>query len=156
MQAKEGVIDLLNQMLTIELTAINQYFLASKICANWGFSRLEAAFRGFSMSEMKDTDSLVSHILYLEGLPNLQRLNQIRIGQTVEEMLRAGQASEVAAIEFLRGAIAHCASVSDFTTRAMFERMIEDEEQHLDWFETQFDTIARVGLEQYLAQQIYN
>lgn len=154
MQAKEGVVDLLNRMLTIELTAINQYFLAAKQCENWGFGRLGSAFRGLSMAEMKDTEEIIAHILYLEGLPNMQRLNQVRVGQTVPEVLQAGLDMEIEAVDFLREAIEHCARVGDYTTRAKFEEMIQDEERHVDWFETQFEAISRVGLENYLAQQI--
>ncbi len=154
MQAKEGVLDLLNQHLTIELTAINQYFLAAEMCANWGFGRLREQFRGLSMSEMKDAEALVKHILYLDGLPNLQRLNQVRVGQEVVEILTLGLESERAAVDFLRGAIEHCARVGDFTTRAMFEHMIGDEEEHVDWFETQLEAVRLVGVENYLSQQL--
>jgi bacterioferritin len=154
MKAKEGVVDLLNDALTTELTAINQYFLAAKMCENWGFPRLHDKFRALSMDEMKDTEELIEHILYLEGLPNMQRLNPVRAGETVPEILRAGLDLEVGAVEFLRGAIEHCGRVGDFTTRAMFEEMIRDEETHVDWFETQFEAIQRVGLENYLSQQI--
>jgi bacterioferritin len=154
MQAKPGVVDLLNQCLTIELTATNQYFLAAKQCANWGFGRLHDHFRGLSIGEMRDAERLVEHILYLEGLPNLQRLNRVRVGETVPEILEAGLQAEHEAVEFLRGAIEHCAREGDFTTRAMFESMIQDEETHVDWFETQIETIRLVGLQQYLAQQV--
>jgi bacterioferritin len=154
MKAKEGVVDLLNAALTIELTAINQYFLAAMQCANWGFPRLHERFRGLSGDEMKDAQELVEHILYLEGLPNMQRLNRVRVGEAVPELLGAGLDAEQEAVEFLRGAIEHCARVGDFTTRAKFESMIQDEETHVDWFETQLETIRIVGLERYLAQQI--
>lgn len=154
MQAKEGVLDLLNRMLTIELTAINQYFLAAKMCENWGFNRLERKFNQLSRGEMTDTEHLIKHILYLEGIPNMQRLDQIRVGENVPETLQAGLDLERRAVEFLRGAIEHCARVGDYTTRAMFEEMIQDEEEHIDWFETQFDTIRFTGLENYLSQQI--
>ena len=155
MKAREGVVDLLNQHLTIELTAINQYFLASEMCASWGFNRLHARFRSLSLEEMQDAQKLIGHILYLEGLPNLQRLNQVKVGQDVPETLQAGLESERAAVDFLRGAIDHCARVSDYTTRAMFEEMIREEEEHVDWFETQLDAMRRVGLENYLSQQLY-
>lgn len=154
MQAKEGVIDLLNTHLTLELTAINQYFLAAKMCENWGFMRLHEKFRSLSLDEMKDAEELVAHILYLEGLPNMQRLNQVRVGENVREILDAGYELEKGAVEFLRGAIEHCTRVGDYTTRAKFEEMIQDEEEHVDWYETQFETIKQVGLELYLAQQI--
>src|SRR5262245_56452004 len=139
MKAREGVVDLLNQYLTVELTAINQYFLASEMCANWGLQRLHQKFRSLSLEEMKDAQELIAHILYLEGLPNLQRLNQVRVGQDVPEALQLGLENEVAAVEFLRGAIEHCARVGDFTTRAMFESTIQDEETHVDFFETQLE-----------------
>jgi bacterioferritin len=154
-QAKEGVIDLLNTHLTLELTAINQYFLAAKMCENWGLARLYQRFRVLAMDEMKDAEELVEHILYLDGLPNLQRLNQVRVGQNVTEILRAGLELEQGAVEFLRGAIEHCARVGDFTTRAKFEEMIQEEETLFDWYETQFETIRQVGLELYLSQQIH-
>src|SRR4051812_15554375 len=113
MQAKEGVIDLLNGALTTELTAINQYFLAAKQCASWGFARLHDRFRQLSFEEMKDTEQLIEHILYLEGLPNMQRLNQVRVGESVPELLQAGLELERGAVEFLRGAIEHCAQRGD-------------------------------------------
>lgn len=155
MKAREGVIDLLNQHLTIELTAINQYFLASEMCASWGFGRLHDRFRALSMDEMKDGQAIIAHILYLEGLPNMQRLNQIRVGQDVPEILQAGLDAERGAVDFLRGAIEHCARVGDYTTRLMFEQTIRDEEEHVDWFETQLDSIRLVGLDNYLAQQLH-
>ena len=156
MKAKEGVLELLNQYLTIELTAINQYFLASEMCANWGFDRLHDRFRELSFAEMKDARDLIAHILYLEGLPNLQRLNQVRVGQTVPEVLQVGLESEYAAVEFLRSAIDHCARVGDYTTRAMFEETIHDEEEHVDWFETQLESMRLVGTENYLSQQLHS
>jgi len=154
MRAKEGVVELLNGALTTELTAINQYFLAAKQCGHWGFVRLEQAFRALSMDEMKDTEGLIERILFLDGLPNMQRLNPIRVGESVPEVLQAGLGLELGAVEFFRGAIEHCARVGDFTTRAMFEEMIQDEEHHVDWFETQRETIAIIGLERYLSQQV--
>lgn len=154
MKPKEGVLDLLNAALTTELTAINQYVLAAKMCANWGFVRLQERFRALSFEEMKDTEELMEHILYLEGLPNMQRLNQVRAGQSVPELLQAGLDLERGAVEFLRGAIEHCGRVGDYTTRAKFEAMIQDEETHVDWFETQLETVRLVGLDNYLSQQI--
>lgn len=154
MRAKEGVVDLLNSALTTELTAINQYFLASAMCANWGFVKLASAFRGLSMAEMKDTEELVERILYLEGLPNMQRMNRVHVGENVPEILQAGLDLELGAVEFLRGAIEHCARVGDYTTRAQFEEMIQDEETHVDWFETQLETIRLIGLPNYLSQQV--
>lgn len=151
---KEGVVDLLNNALTIELTAVNQYFLAATMCANWGFGRLHDRFRSLSMEEMRDVESLMEHIVYLEGLPNMQRLNQVRVGETVPEILQAGLDLERGAVTFLGEAIQHCAQVGDYTTRAKFEEMIEGEERHVDWFETQIGAIRIVGLENYLSQHI--
>ena len=155
MQAKEGVVDFLNRHLTVELTAINQYFLASEMCRNWGYDRLADKFRSLSREEMDDAEKLVRHILYLEGLPNLQRLNDVAVGENVMETLNAGLAAEQNAVALLTSAIAHCHNVQDFTTRAMFEEMVAEEEEHVDWFETQLGAISQVGLERYLAQQLY-
>ena len=154
MQAKEGVLDLLNQALTLELTATNQYFLAAKLCGSWGFTRLHDYFRTLSISEMKDVEELMDRIIFLEGLPNMQRINQVRVGQSVPEILQAGLELEQGAIELLRGGIEHCARVGDFATRARFEEMTAEEETHADWFETQLQTIQLVGLENYLARQM--
>jgi bacterioferritin len=140
--------------LTIELTAVNQYFLAAEQCANWGFPRLRTFFRALAFEEMKDIEVLVKHILYLEGLPNMQRLNTVLVGESVPEVLAAGLTAEHGAVEHLRQAIAHCAAVGDFTTRAIFEEMIRGEEEHVDRFETQLSAVQLVGLERYLAQQL--
>lgn len=156
MQAKEGVIERLNRHLTLELTVINQYFLHSEMCANWGYGRLQAKFRALSLEEMQDAQKLVTHILFLEGLPNMQRLNEIRVGERVEEMLTAGLEGERGAVDGLTEAIQHCTTVGDFATRGMFEEMIGEEQEHLDWFETQFETIGQIGMERYLAQQLYS
>jgi bacterioferritin len=153
-QAKPGIVEALNNLLTIELTAVNQYFLQAEMCENWGFSRLYKRFHATSLDEMQDAQRIIKHILYLEGVPNLQRLNRIQVGENVVEQLQAALQSEQAAVEFLTGAIAHCVEVGDYTTRAMFEEMIASEERHIDWLETQFETIRLVGLENYLAQQM--
>jgi bacterioferritin len=155
MQAREGVVDLLNRHLTVELTAINQYFLQSEMARNWGFERLYQKFRSLSMEEMKDAEVLVVHILFLEGLPNMQRLGPVRIGESIEECFRVDLQTEMEAVAGLTEAIAHCASVGDYKTRAMLEEMIQEEETHVDFFETQLETISRVGRVGYLAQKIY-
>jgi bacterioferritin len=108
------------------------------------------------MEEMEDAEKLVVHILFLEGLPNMQRLDEIRVGERVEEMLTAGLDTERMAVANLTEAIQHCAAVGDFSTRGMFEEMVREEEEHVDWFETQFETIRQVGMERYLAQQIHS
>jgi bacterioferritin len=155
MKAKEGVIDYLNQMLTIELTAINQYFVQAAMINNWGYERLGARIRDLSLDEMRDAERLINHILYLEGVPNMQRLGQVRVGENVRECLEADLESEYNAVRTLAAAIAHCTQVGDYTTRNIFEEMIREEEEHIDWFETQLETIRQVGLENYLTQQIH-
>jgi bacterioferritin len=155
-QAKAGVVERLNAILTNELTAINQYFLHAEMCRSWGYERLYKKLRDFSIDEMKDGQQLIAHILYLEGLPNLQRLGTIKVGETVLEDLRLDADVERSAIGTLTEAIKHCAEVGDYTTRGMLEEMIAGEEQQLDWLETQQQTIGQVGLENYLAQQIHD
>lgn len=154
MKALDGVVELLNTSLTIELTAINQYFLAAEQAANWGFPGLHGFFSSISHEEMKDSQKLIRHILYLEGLPNLQRLNHVAVGETVPELLEAGLRAELGAVEQLRAAVAHCAQVGDFNTRQLFEEMVHGEEEHVDQFETHLSALNLVGLQQYLAQYI--
>jgi bacterioferritin len=154
MQAKPGVIDRLNAILTIELTAINQYFVQAEICRNWGYERLWDRFRHSSFEEMKDTQGIISHILYLEGVPNMQRMDQVMVGETVLEHLQLNLELERKAVETLREAISHCRDVEDYTTRKMFEEMIASEESHIDWIENQLEAIRQVGLELYLSQQL--
>jgi len=154
MQAKPGVIDRLNTILTIELTAINQYFVQAEMCRNWGYDRLYEKFKHSSMEEMKDTPGIIAHILYLEGVPNMQRLNQVRVGETVLENLNLDLQLENEVVEALREAITHCQSVGDYTTRKMFEDMIASEEEHVDWLENQLEAIRQIGIELYLSQQL--
>ena len=154
MKAKPGVVDALNRILTIELTAVNQYFLQSEMVRDWGYGPLADHLRGISMSEMQDIQELVRHILYLEGLPNLQRIETVRIGENVPENLELDLASEQAAVEALTEGIALCTEVGDYGTRSRFEEMVRDEEQHIDWLETQLAAIAQVGVERYLAQHL--
>jgi bacterioferritin len=154
-KAKEGVLDRLNTILTNELTAINQYFLHAEMSQHWGYERLYHKLREFSFEEMKDAQQLIGHILYLEGVPNLQRLGNLRIGENVPEHLQSNLVQEQEAVADLTEAIAHCAQVRDYTTRGILEAMVHDEEEHIDWLETQHETIAQTGLENYLAQQIH-
>jgi bacterioferritin len=153
-QAREGVVDRLNALLANELTAINQYFLQAEMCEHWGFPRLYKELKRLSIEEMKEAEGLIEHILYLDGLPNLQRLNDLRIGENVEEHLRGDLELELAQDALLAEAIAHCSQVGDYTTRTILERKIEEEKEHIDWVETQLDLIQRVGLANYLSQQI--
>ena len=154
MKAKDGVVERLNNILTIELTAINQYFVQAEMCKNWGFERIYERFRDNSLEEMQDAQHIIRHILYLEGVPNLQRLNQIMVGESVREDLELDLQAEQGAVEALTEAIAHCASVGDFTTRSILEEMVRSEEEHIDWLETQLETINIVGIDLYLNQQI--
>ena len=154
MKAREGVVDRLNAILTIDLTAINQYFVQSEMVRNWGFQRTAERLREVSMDEMRDAQRLVQHILYLEGLPNLQRLGSIKVGESVAENLQLDLDSEVSALETLAEVIAHCEQVGDFGTREILEDMVREEEEHVDWLETQQETIRQVGIEHYLAQNI--
>ena len=155
MQAKPGVIERLNTILTIELTAINQYFVQSEMCRNWGYTRLADRLRHSAMEEMKDTPGLIARILFLEGVPNMQRLNQVRVGENVLENLHLDLQLEQEAVEALREAITHCREVEDYASRKLFEEMIASEEEHLDWVETQMEAISQIGIELYLSQQLH-
>ena len=154
MKGKEGVVERLNNILTIELTAINQYFIHAEMANNWGFPGVGKLFRSNSMSEMQDAQHLVRHILYLEGLPNLQRLNDIQVGESVKEDLELNLQAETNAVETLREAITHCASVGDYTTRSILEGMIREEEEHIDALETELEVINAIGIDLYLNRQI--
>jgi len=154
MKAKQGVIELLNKVLTADLTAINQYFVHAKMCSNWGYDRLHHTVRERSIDEMKDADELIAHILYLEGVPNVQRMNTVQIGETVPEQLKLDLKAEQEMLSLLSEGVVHCTKVGDFTTRHMFEDMAKDVDTHIDWIETQMETIKQVGLENYLAEQI--
>ena len=156
MKARQGVTERLNLSLTVELTAINQYLLYAEMSSNWGYPRLGNMFRQFQQAEVEDAQKLVKHILYLEGEPNVQRLNIIDTPDSMLECLEFSLNTERDAVELLRESITHCASpqVWDYTTRGMLEEMIREEEEHVDWFETQLETIEQVGLDLYLAQQM--
>lgn len=154
MKAKEGVIDLLNKVLTSDLTAINQYFVHAKMCENWGYERLQEQVRKRSFDEMKDADELIEHILYLEGVPNMQRLGTVQVGETVPEQFKVDLKAEQEMLTMLSDGVAHCAKVGDYTTRHMLEDMAKDVDAHIDWIETQMETIKQVGLENYLSEQI--
>jgi bacterioferritin len=154
MKAKEGIIDLLNKILTADLTAINQYFVHAKMCENWGYERLYEKVRSRSLDEMKDADELIGHILYLEGVPNMQRLGTVQVGETVPEQFKLDLKAEQEMLKILSDGVVHCTKVGDFTTRHMLEDMAKDVDEHIDWIETQMETITQVGLENYLAEQI--
>jgi bacterioferritin len=155
MQAKPGVIDALNTILTNELTAINQYFLQAEICKNWGYELLHEKLRELSFGEMKEAQHLIRHILYLEAMPNLQRLNRVHVGENALEHLTADVELEKTQIQSLADGIILCQQVNDFTTRGILEELIRAEEEDLDFLETQLETIKQIGLERYLAEQIH-
>jgi bacterioferritin len=148
------IIELLNEVLTAELTAINQYFIHAKMCQNWGLDRLAAKLREESIDEMRDADRIIERILYLDGVPNLQRLGSVRVGETVPEQLELDHAVEVAAVERYNRGIAIAREKGDSGTRELFERHLVSEESHADWIEAQQHLIRTVGVENYLAQQI--
>ena len=150
MKGDDKVIEYLNKALTNELTAINQYWLHYRVLADWGVTKLAEYERHESIDEMKHADWLAERILFLEALPNFQAIHKLKVGETVEEILKADLAVEMEAIPLLKDAIAHCEEVRDFTTREIFERILESEEEHVDFLETQFDMIARMGLENYV------
>ena len=155
MKGKDGVVERLNNILTIELTAINQYFVQSEMCKNWGFNRMASSLRSNSFEEMKDAQHLIQHILYLEGVPNLQRLNQVMVGESVLEDLELDLQAELGAVAALTEAITHCTQVQDYTTRSILEEMVRSEEEHVDWIETQLETVKIIGIDLYLNQQIH-
>lgn len=154
MKVSQKVIDLLNEVLTNELTAINQYFLHARMCQNWGYERLWHQVRDESIDEMKHADRVIARMLYLEGFPNVQRLGKVTIGQTVDEQLKLDRALEQHAIPVLNQGIATCRQEGDNGTAELLEDILEDEEEHLDWLEAQLTLVDQVGLQNYLAEQI--
>jgi bacterioferritin len=154
MKGNPAIIDVLNEVLTAELTGINQYFVHARMCENWGYKRLYEKLRAESIEEMKHADELIARILYLEGVPNVQRLGKINIGETVLEQLKSDLLVEQAAVERLNKGVELCRSLGDNGTRAMLETMVTSEEDHVDWIEEQLTLVAQVGEPGYLAQQI--
>jgi bacterioferritin len=153
MKGDAQVIDYLNKALTNELTAINQYWLHYRVLAHWGIKKLADYERHESIDEMKHADTLAERILFLDGLPNFQALHKLKVGETVEEILKADLAVEMEAIPLLKDAIRHCESVRDYVSREIFERILESEEEHVDFLETQFEMIERMGLPNYIQLQ---
>jgi bacterioferritin len=154
MQGNPQIVELLNEVLTGELTAVNQYFVHAKMCGNWGFSRLEEKIREESIEEMKHAEALVERILFLDGVPNLQRLGNLMIGETVEEQFASDLALELRALELLKRGITAAMEVGDTGSRELFEHILVNEEEHIDWLETQQAAIERTGIENYLAEQL--
>ena len=141
-------------MLTGELTAINQYFLHARMCKSWGYERIAQKIYKESIDEMKHAQSLMDRILFLEGLPNVQKLGTLHIGESIEEQLKNDLALELQAIPRLRNGIELCTELSDHTTRDLFEKILESEEEHVDWLEAQLTLMDQVGKQNYMAQQI--
>ena len=154
MKGDPKIIEFLNQALKNELTAINQYFLHSRMLRDWGVSELAKKEHDESIEEMHHADWLIERILFLEGLPNLQDLGTLRIGENTREILEADLALELEAVPVLREAIAHSESVRDYVSRELFEDILESEEEHIDWIETQLELIGKVGIENYLQSKM--
>lgn len=154
MRGDEQVISLLNEQLSSELTAINQYFLHAKMQENWGFTKLAEHTRAESMEEMRHAEQITDRILFLEGLPNYQRLFSLRVGQSVREQFEADLAVEMEVMDRLRPGVAMCREKGDITTANLFETIISNEEEHIDYLETQLELMALLGEQLYLSQLV--
>jgi bacterioferritin len=155
MKGDPQILDALNDILTAELTAINQYFVHSRMCANWGYHKLAQKKREESIDEMKDADQIIERILFLEGVPNMQRLNPIRVGEDPIEQHRLDLDVEKAAVERLNKAIALCRERGDNGSRHLLEAILKGEEEAVDWLEAQLHIVQEIGKEPYLAEQIH-
>ena len=156
MQGNARVIELLNDVLTAELTAINQYFIHAKMMDNWGYERLAEHTRAESIDEMKHAERLIERILFLEGVPNLQRLFPVKVGETVPEQLRLDLDVEYTSIKRLNDGIAVAVEVGDNASRVLLETILVGEEDHADWLETQLEAMRQLGEQNYLAQQLHD
>ena len=154
MQGSPEIIDFLNEALAAEVTAINQYFVNSKVCEDWGWNRLAAKMRGESIEEMHDAEKLMDRILYLDGMPKLESLASVRAGKTVEDQMENDRQIEVAAVARYRRGVALAEQHGDVGTRELLEHLLVGEEEHLDWIETQQTMIAAIGIQRYLQSQI--
>jgi bacterioferritin len=154
MKGNAKLIDALNDVLTAELTAINQYFVHAKMCANWGYARLAERTRKESVDEMKHADEVIERIIFLAGVPNVQRLGKVKVGETVPEQLQLDHGLELDAVKRLNAAIELAVAAHDNTTRSLLEHILRAEEEHIDWLEAQLELLKQVGEAHYLAQQI--
>lgn len=154
MKGDPEIISALNDVLTAELTAINQYYIHYKMCENWGYKKIAAAKRGDAMEEMKHADELIERILFLDGIPNMQRMNPVTVGETVPEQFELDLALEYTAVKRLNDGIAACVAVGDNASRHLLEEILVSEEEHADWLEAQLELIRQIGEQLYLAQQI--
>ena len=154
MKGDAKVIEFLNKVLYNELTAINQYFLHYRMLKNWGYAELAEHEYKESIEEMKHADHLIERILFLDGLPNLQHLGKLRIGENALESMQGDLDLELAAVVDLRAAIAHCEGIADYVSRDLFKDILHDEEDHIDWLETQFSLIKDIGTERYLQSKM--
>ena len=153
MKGQDNIVQHLNRVLRNELTTINQYFLHSRMARNWGLNKLADKEYEESVDEMKHADALIQRILFLEGLPNLQDLGKLLIGEDVTEMIECDLKLEQQALPDLRAAIADCEAAGDYVSRHLFREILDSEEEHVDWLETQLDLIRRMGLENYVQSQ---
>lgn len=156
MKGDSEIIDLLNELLTAELTAINQYFIHAKMCANWGYKRLAAKKREESIEEMKHADKVIDRILFFDGVPNMQRLNPVRVGEDPVEQHKLDLALEVEARDRLNKGIALCTAKGDGGTRELLEHILVEEEAGIDWLETQLHLVGDIGRENYLSEQMHD
>jgi bacterioferritin len=154
MKGNATVIEHLNQILTNELTAINQYFVHSKLCEDWGYQGLAGTMRNESIDEMRHADQIMDRILYLDGMPNLQRLGKVNVGQSVPEQMKLDLALEMDAVAYLNETIKVCAEANDNGSLELVKAILVSEEAHIDWIEEQISLIENIGLQNYLAQQL--
>ncbi|MCU1359174.1 MAG: bacterioferritin [Ilumatobacteraceae bacterium] len=156
MRGNDRIIELLNEVLTAELTAVNQYFLHAKMCKHWGYDRLADHVRDESIDEMRHADKVTDRVLFLEGVPNYQRYFPLHIGETVLEQFQSDLQLEYTAIERLNNGIAEAVLLGDNGTRELLAEILVAEEEHADWLETQLETIRQIGIENFLAQQMHS
>jgi bacterioferritin len=156
MKGDPAILEALNEVLTAELTAINQYYIHYKMCENWGYHRIAAHSREEAMEEMHHADKVIERILYLDGIPNMQRLFPVRVGETVQEQLQLDLALEIEAVKRLNAAVALCTQKGDNGSRILVETILKDEEEAIDWGEAQLGIIREIGFHPWLAEQLHS